>query len=242
MKNLNAGIMVPSHTLPVIGRNKIRQCLQEYRDAIQYMHDQTVRRMLLGQHPDQIGAELQLPTKLQQKGHLKEYYGTVGWSAKAVFDAYLGWYSGDECDLNPLPPMEKSQRLIDLAGSVEKILEKAQQAMLANDYQWALELSAAVVRTKDALKHSKSTIKKAATLKAQACTALGTQQVNANARNWYLTAARLADPNDDQLNDIKLPPTLRKQFIQQAPWGHIFGSFPYRYKAENATQDDKIVS
>ena len=38
----NAEYLIPSHTLPVVGREEIRKRLADYRDAIISVHDQTV--------------------------------------------------------------------------------------------------------------------------------------------------------------------------------------------------------
>ena len=38
-------ILVPQHTLPVEGQDTIKDIVTAYRDAIQYVHDQTVRYM-----------------------------------------------------------------------------------------------------------------------------------------------------------------------------------------------------
>ena len=44
MRKLGAEILVPSHTLPVIGAAEVARRLQNYGDAISFVHDQTVRR------------------------------------------------------------------------------------------------------------------------------------------------------------------------------------------------------
>ena len=40
--------LIPQHTRPLIGKEEIRETLTAYRDAIQYVHDQTVRLMNKG--------------------------------------------------------------------------------------------------------------------------------------------------------------------------------------------------
>jgi alkyl sulfatase BDS1-like metallo-beta-lactamase superfamily hydrolase len=227
MMSTRPTIMVPSHTLPVYGHDEIRRRLTDYRDAIQFVHDQTVQRMLRGQHPNAIAAELTLPEPLRDREYLKEYYGTVGWSAKSVYDSYLGWYSGDECDLNPLPPVEQSKRIIDLAGGADTVLRKAQSAFDAQDYQWALELSTAVIRTQGCLGHTRSVVSMASSIKVEACCALASQQVSANGRNWYLTAAMMTKESFQ----VKVPPAVRTQFFQASPFSQIFQGMCLRLNA-----------
>ena len=41
--------LVPSHTQPISGKQNIRDAMIPYRDAIQYVHDQTIRFMNKGE-------------------------------------------------------------------------------------------------------------------------------------------------------------------------------------------------
>ena len=86
--------MVPQHTRPVEGEDEIMHILTSYRDAIQIVHDQTVRYMNKGLYPDEITQKVVLPPHLANHPYLIEYYGTVEWSVKAVFCNYMGWFSG----------------------------------------------------------------------------------------------------------------------------------------------------
>jgi len=217
MINVDAEIMVPSHTLPVHGAAEVRERLQNYRDAIQYVHDQTVRLMLKDHHPDEIAAMVQLPSNLRKCEYLKQFYGTVGWSAKAIFNGYLGWFSGDECDLWKLPPKEYATRMIDLAGSAENVLDKAQAAYDKGDVQWALELSTAILRASEM--STRKVTRAARDLKTKCCVQLGQQQISANGRNWYMTSALL---NDGEIDKIRIPEKHKKNAILTFPLNDIF--------------------
>ena len=87
--------MVPQHTRPVEDENQIMDILTSYRDAIQIVHDQTVRYMNKGLYPDEITQKVVLPPHLANHPYLIEFYGTVEWSVKAVFCNYMGWFSGE---------------------------------------------------------------------------------------------------------------------------------------------------
>ena len=50
MRELRPLIMVPQHTHPVHGEDIIMDILTCYRDAIQFIHDQTVRYMNKGKN------------------------------------------------------------------------------------------------------------------------------------------------------------------------------------------------
>jgi alkyl sulfatase BDS1-like metallo-beta-lactamase superfamily hydrolase len=116
MRSLDADYMVPAHGAPVSGRQAIYDLLTAYSSAIQYVHDQSVRRMNEHYHPDDIGRMVRLPSTLASHPYLGEFYGLVEWSAKSVYYHYVGWFSGDPVDLLPMTPSERSQAIVDLIG------------------------------------------------------------------------------------------------------------------------------
>ena len=85
MRDLRPEYLVPHHTRPLIGAEEIYQVLTNYRDAIQFVHDQTIRWMNKGLTPMEIVEKVKLPPHLARQPYLHEYYGTVAWSVRAIF-------------------------------------------------------------------------------------------------------------------------------------------------------------
>ena len=48
LRQFRASAMVPSHGVPVVGAAAVDEVMRNYRDAIQYVHDQTIRGMNTG--------------------------------------------------------------------------------------------------------------------------------------------------------------------------------------------------
>jgi alkyl sulfatase BDS1-like metallo-beta-lactamase superfamily hydrolase len=180
MRALGAEYLVPHHTRPIIGAQAILETLTNYRDAIQFVHDQTIRWMNRGLTPQQIVERVQLPPHLAAQPYLREYYGTVAWSVRAIFEGYLGWFGGNATDLFPLSQAERAERLADLTGGQEALLSHAQRALASGDYQWALELTDQLILLNPERSQARQ-------IRADALKALGEQQVAATARNYYLT-------------------------------------------------------
>lgn len=223
-------ILVPSHTRPVSGSKTVHKLLSDYRDAIQFTHDQTIRMINYGYHPDEIASTLTLPESLSSNYYLKEFYGTVMWSSKAVFNENLGWFSGDPVELNPLTRNEKSERMVALVGT-EKLIKTARDAFKNGDYQWALELSTYVLR-------SDSTHKDARSIKVESLTELGGRQISNNGRNYYLTSAL------EIANEVRLtvPPTNSKTaFIEELPISMSIAAFSVRFKPESCNQKNETL-
>ena len=197
MRYLEPEYLVPSHTRPIVGKENINTLLTTYRDAIQFVHDQTVRLMNLGLDPNEIAERLVLPKHLGDSPYLKEFYGTPEWSAKNVFSGYLGWFDGNPSSLKPLPLKDEAEKIIQLSGDWNSLFKVAEDAFLVNDFQWSLQLT-------DYLLRSRPDDQKTKLLRKSALEALGSQESNPNSRYYYLSSAAQLDENYQE-NDILLP-------------------------------------
>jgi len=182
MQSFEPEFLFPSHTKPVVGRNKIKEVLIVYRDAIQYIHDQTIRLMNQGYYPDQIVEMVELPENISNSPYLYEFYGTVRWSVKSIFNGYLGWFNGNPSELDPLSREEKAKRISNLAGGNDNLLSQLKAAVKDEDMQWALELSDYLI----ALDFFNDEVKN---LRQQALIYEGSRSSNPNKRNYFLTSA-----------------------------------------------------
>lgn len=182
MLDLKPEYLVPSHTQPIIGKENVQKVLEMYRDGIQFVHDQAIRFINKGYSPDDVVKHVIMPDKLRLHSHLREFYGTVPWSVKGVFQLYLGWFSGDPVDLFPLSNSDKASRIVALAGGVSEVLSAAIKAWNDNDIQWALELASYVLVVDDRNAEARK-------LKVDCLTLLGMRNINAIASNYYITSA-----------------------------------------------------
>ena len=197
MRYLEPEYLVPSHTRPIVGKEKINTLLTTYRDAIQFVHDQTVRLINLGLDPNEIAEQLVLPKHLGDSPYLKEFYGTPAWSAKNVFSGYLGWFDGNPSTLKPLPLKDEAEKMIQLSGDWDSLFKVAEDAFLTDDFQWSLQLT-------DYLLRSRPDDQKTKLLRQSALEGLGHQESNPNSRYYYLSSAAQLDENYQE-NDILLP-------------------------------------
>jgi len=165
----------------VIGQREIRDLFTVYMSGIRYVHDQTVRHLNKGLHPDEVSRLVDLPQSLSSHDYLQQFYGTTIWSAKAVYENYVGWFSGDVVELIPLTPRERSERLIGLLGE-SQLLYEAESALRENDLRWALELSSHVFRV-----HPSNI--EARDVRLRCLRTMAGQQTNPLARNYYLSTA-----------------------------------------------------
>ncbi len=232
MRDLRPEFLIPAHTRPLVGADLIHEVLTDYRDAIQFVHDQTIRNMNAGLTPDEIVARVRLPSHLAEKPYLHEYYGRVDWSVRAIFSGYLGWFGGNATDLGNMTPLEYADRLAALAGGVEMLAERARDAFDKGDHQWALVLA-------DALLELDPTDENARSVRIGGLRALAEGMVSANGRNYYLTQALEAEGaiEIEPQDTAETPEELLRVF----PVGSVMESLPVNLDPDKSRDVDSVV-
>ena len=133
-------VVFGGHQWPIWGNARALSHLRAQRDAYRYIHDQTLRLANRGFTPREIAEQLQLPSTLRTRFGTRDYYGTVRHNAKAVYQAYFGWYDANPANLDPLPPAQAGMKYVAAMGGAAKVLALAQAAHAAGDDRWAATL------------------------------------------------------------------------------------------------------
>ncbi|MAV84119.1 MAG: hypothetical protein CMQ82_04580 [Gammaproteobacteria bacterium] len=195
MLSLKPEVLVPSHGLPIVGAENVKQILTNYRDAIKYVHDQTMRNLNLGMSPLESAQSITLPESLKKDPHLYELYGTVEWSSRNLFNGYFGWFDGNPTNLFPEDSSLTASRILKLI-SAEKLNKELLDASVNNDHQWALYVSDILINSGN---ESDEIIK----IRAKALDGLGDQAYNPNARSYYKSshAELVGELNSDSFID-----------------------------------------
>ena len=182
MRAYQPELLLPSHTNVLRGKETIETALRNYRDAIQFVHDQTIRGINAGLTPDALVEKVVLPPVLAQDENLQEFYGSVEWSVRSIFTGYLGWFSGDAVDLSPLTGKARTESFVKLAGGEAALAEAAQRALTEGNYKWAVELARELARIEQYKDQASSIL-------VSGFKALAEASRSANGRNYYLTQA-----------------------------------------------------
>ncbi len=176
-------VMFAQHHWPRWGRERLIDYLHSHRDLYRYLHDQTLRLANRGHTASEIAAEVELPPALASTWACRGYYGTVSFNVRAIYQRYLGFFDGNPAHLDELPPSEAGRRYVELAGGLDALLDRAEQALGEGDYRWsALLASHAVFAEPDS--------QRARELEASALEQLGYQSESAVWRNIYLVGAK----------------------------------------------------
>ena len=224
-----------SHHWPLWGKDNINNFMEVQRDTYKFIHDQTVRMMNQGLTPNEIASQIKLPEALNKDFHNQGYYGTVQHNSKAVYQFYMGWYTGNPAKLHPLPEAESAKRYVEMMGGMEQLLTKAQaqfdQASESDakagteSYRWLAELLNQAVFADASNAEAKA-------LLAKVYDQLGYQAEAGTWRDVYLSAAyelRHGSPSKGIISPVTM-----KEILKATPVEEFLASMSVRLNAEDA--------
>ncbi len=190
LASLGAEHLVGAHGPPLSGTERIAEDIEEYRDSIQFMWDQTVRGLNRGLTCDELTEFVQLPSDYDRTYLTHQYYGLVEHHVRQIHAGLRGWFDGHESLLFPVPPVERVQKLIAGFGGADEVRRHATEALAEMDLRWALELSTWLVRGEvDQHGRIDGGTDEDRALLASVLRAIGQRTTSANVRNWVLTRA-----------------------------------------------------
>jgi alkyl sulfatase BDS1-like metallo-beta-lactamase superfamily hydrolase len=137
---LKPEIVLPSHGVPIVGAANVQRVLTQYRDAILYVHDATVRGMNEGKSAYALMREIKLPPALE----VGEGYGAISWSVRGIYEGYAGWFDGDPATMYATAPSEAYAELVRLAGGAGPVAARA-ESVVGADPALALRLTSAAL-------------------------------------------------------------------------------------------------
>jgi len=137
---LKPEIVLPSHGVPIVGAENVRKTLTQYRDAILYVHDATVRGMNEGKDVYSLMQSIKLPPEL----YVGEGYGAISWSVRGIYEGYAGWFDTDPATMYPTAPSQADAELVRVAGGAGPVAARA-EALVATDPALALRLTSAAL-------------------------------------------------------------------------------------------------
>jgi alkyl sulfatase BDS1-like metallo-beta-lactamase superfamily hydrolase len=134
---LGPEIVLPSHGKPIIGSTEITRRLTQYRDAIQYVHDDVVKGMNAGKDVFTLMREIKLPQDLE----VGESYGKVSWSIRGIYEGYIGYFDMNPATMYELPPSSVYPDLVKLSGGPDAVAKLARERVQSGRAVEALHLT-----------------------------------------------------------------------------------------------------
>jgi alkyl sulfatase BDS1-like metallo-beta-lactamase superfamily hydrolase len=176
-------VLFNTHHWPRWGKEKISHYLNRQRDLYKYIHDQTVRLINHGYTMTECAEMIRLPSSLAKEVYNRDFYDTVNFNVKAVYQRYLGWFDANPANLYPLPPEQASKRYVEFMGGSPAVLAKARAYFQKGEYRWVAQVVNHVVFAEPENKEARE-------LQAQNLEQLGFQAESPVWRNFYLSGAK----------------------------------------------------
>jgi alkyl sulfatase BDS1-like metallo-beta-lactamase superfamily hydrolase len=235
MRKLDAEYLILIHSGggPIVGAENVSRTLTNARDALQYVHDQTVRYMNKGLTPGEIIEVIELPPHLADDPNLKEYFGEVDRDVFQIFQQYMGWFTGKSRDIFPTSPQEEAEKMAYLAGGVDELGVKAKAALDEGDMKWAMIFSDYVLLLDPENAEARE-------VKNSALISLAEESSNAQVRN-YLLSEYLEETGQISIPLEKGFSALDDNIVFYMPMETIFRIMAVSLNASKALDEEYVV-
>jgi alkyl sulfatase BDS1-like metallo-beta-lactamase superfamily hydrolase len=125
MSALESELLVPGHGVPIVGRARVRQALDETAEWLEYLVAETLARMNTGATLDAVLAEVTPPPHLAGRPYLEAVYDEPAYVVRNVWRLYGGWWDGIPSHLQPASEAALGGEIAALAGGTEALAERA---------------------------------------------------------------------------------------------------------------------
>lgn len=172
-----------SHHWPTWGNEEIVEFWKVQRDAYRYIHDEVLRLANHGYTLKEVAEEIAYPDSVAKAFASRGYYGTVNHDAKAQYQLYFGYFTGNPAELYPLPPDQAGVKFVEYMGGADNVIAKAKKDYDNGEYRWAATALNYVVFAEPDNTNARQ-------LLANVYTQLGYQSESGPWRNFFLTGAK----------------------------------------------------
>ncbi len=140
MARLDARFLLPGHGLPIVGRERISQALNETAEYLESLVEQTLALMNEGARLSDVLATVAPPRHLQDRPFLQPVYDEPEFIVRNIWRLYGGWWDGNPATLQPAEDRRLAAELADLVGGAPRLAERA-EALLAQGSDQAMRLA-----------------------------------------------------------------------------------------------------
>lgn len=125
MAKTGAEVLLPGHGSPIFGAMRVRQALNDTAEYLTQIQDQALALINQGATLDEMAHGVKPAAALGEKPYLAAVFDEPEFAARNVWRVNCGWYDGVPAHLKPAPHSEQAREIADLAGGVERLLQRA---------------------------------------------------------------------------------------------------------------------
>jgi len=129
------------HGSPIASQKEVKKTVGDFRDALTYVYDETIKGINAGKDVYALMREIKLPEKYS----IPQFFGKVEWTVRGIWQEYVGWFDENPTTMYASPLSDLYTDLTDLAGE-EKILQRAQDHLNSGDFLKTLHLTEIVLK------------------------------------------------------------------------------------------------
>jgi alkyl sulfatase BDS1-like metallo-beta-lactamase superfamily hydrolase len=199
MAALEPDLLLPAHGLPVEGRARIHQVLDDAASALEHLVSETLALMNDGASLDRIIHEVRVPDHLLERPYLRPLYDEPEFVVRNIWRQFGGWYDGNAARLKPPSDLAVAVETARLAGGALMLARRAMELRDDGDLRLACHLAelAALAAPEDGEVHA---------LRAEIYRSRRHQETSLMARGIFADAeARSRAVADEQRHDEQGP-------------------------------------
>lgn len=160
MASLGPELLLPGHGLPIMGKDRCVQALEETAELLETLVEQTLALMNEGATLDQVIHGVSAPARLLERPYLRPVYDEPEFIVRNLWRLYGGWYDGNPARLKPAPDAAVASEIARLAG-VDALVARAEELSAQGEHRLAchlIELAHQASPDAAAVKAARSTI------------------------------------------------------------------------------------
>lgn len=141
MAALDAEVLLPGHGLPIVGADRVRQALTDSATLLEHLVSATLELMNAGATLDDVLHTVRAPAHLLERPYLRPVYDDPEFILHNLWRLYGGWYDGNPARLKPAPDVELAREVVELAGGVAALIDRAGRLADAGDLRLAAQVA-----------------------------------------------------------------------------------------------------
>jgi alkyl sulfatase BDS1-like metallo-beta-lactamase superfamily hydrolase len=134
-------LLLPAHGLPIEGAERVGSVLTDIAAALENLVRDVLAMMNEGASLDTIVHSVSVPPETLAKPFMRPLYDEPEFVVRGIWRQFGGWWDGAASRLKPSPDAHLATVLADMAGGVEVVMQRARQAVEANDLRLACHLA-----------------------------------------------------------------------------------------------------
>lgn len=146
LRSIGAENFIASALFVVRGKENVLRELTYFRDAVQFVMDQSIRFINMNYTPDECVKAVKMPASIVQASvFTTPCYGEVEHYIRGMYSGLIGWYGIDAIELHPVTKEFEYGKLVAALGGDDAVTAAAQAALDDNQYAWAAKLATYVL-------------------------------------------------------------------------------------------------